>query len=133
MKNVLVLYLILLPSLCMAFQCPLYSDFYQDKNMVWHLTKVPPAPAGTFWEPLHQGPLAPKNHKVNSIDVSLTYGTWQDRVNCDYGKNGNIFMGVSLHVSQNQKPMPGLGSSFEGDIPNDCFISPEACQFEIKE
>lgn len=116
-----------------AYQCPQFKDFYQDKNNVWHLTKIPEAPPGTFWKPMTQGPWAPHEHKLDSIDVSLTYGAYQDRVSCMYGRRGNYFMGVNLHVSPHQKPYPAPGSQFQGDIPNDCFISPENCEFVVED
>jgi hypothetical protein len=128
MKNVIVFSIILFSTACFAFQCPPYHDFHQDKDNVWHLTNTPPAPAGTFWKPMTQGPLAPQNHIVNSINVQLTHGTYPGRVHCFYGNNGRIYMGMELQVSDNQKPKPGSGAPYED---SNCYSSPEVCTFDV--
>lgn len=131
MKNFILLFLVSISTVSHAYQCPSISDFTQDKNNVWHLTKTPAAPSDTFWQPITQGPLAPHHHKLNSIDVSLTYGTWPVRVNCYYGMNSNYFIGIGLYIKKDQKPFPLPGSAFEGDIPNDCYASSENCEFDV--
>jgi hypothetical protein len=120
---------LVMPSL--AYECPPFSDFYQDVQNVWHLTQFPLAPPGTYWEPLTQGPLAPTYHEVNSIDVGLTMGTWPKRVQCDYGVDGNVFMGIELHMGAKQYPRILNDAPFESDPPADCFESPERCQFDV--
>ena len=130
-KNSLIFIACLISPACMAFHCPSYQDFYQDKEGIWHLTQLPPAPDGTYWGPVHQGPWGDKQHHINSIEVSLTRGTYLMRVQCSYGVRGSIFMGIDLHTEQQQIPIPLPGAPFNGDIPNDCKVSPEACEFTV--
>jgi hypothetical protein len=132
MKKIYLLLLLLLPGITSAFQCPPYSNFYQDNNRIWHLTENTPAPSGTYWGTLTQGPLAPRSDHVDTIEVMLTYGTLPVRVYCSYGIGNNIFMGVSLHVQEKQFPYPVIASNFTDEMPPECKLSPAACQFDVK-
>jgi hypothetical protein len=131
-KNSFMLFICLFSPISMAFHCPSYQDFYQDTQGQWHLTQFPPTPDCTYWGVVHQGPWGAKEHKIDSVNVSLTYGTYPMRVQCSYGVRGSIFMGIDLHTQAKQKPASLPGAPFDGDIPNECVASPEACEFTVK-
>jgi hypothetical protein len=132
MRFLLFLSISLVPLLSFAFQCPDYQAFYQDAQNIWHIDNLPPAPLGTFWETIHQGPFASDYHLLNTSTVILTYGTRPERVNCTYGADGAIFLGINLHLRNDQLPAALPGAAFDGGIPNYCNAVPTACQFNVK-